>query len=432
MNKTKSSHILDVYLEDRLIGELTELPTGAIEFKYSQKWLNDAHRFPVSYSLPLTEKLYAGAEVRNFFNNLLPDNEKVKERLAVRVHANSSHDFDLLGAVGKDCVGAFLFLPHGSPAPKLKSASGTPLTPKKISQILEALPIAPLGNDFENDFRISIAGAQDKCGFLFLNDQWNTPIGTTPTSHIFKTTMGMLPNGIDLSTSIENEWLCLRLTRALGLDTADAKIGVFENQKCLIVTRFDRKWTKEKKTLHRLPQEDLCQALGFSSSKKYESDGGPGIQAIMNLLMTSDYPQRDRSQFMRALLVFFLLGATDGHAKNFSIFNTQTGFFLTPIYDVISAYPALHKKQIRQNQVRLSMAVGNSRKYKWHEIHRRYWYETAKLCDFPASELDRLIEDLTQKMENLLDTGIQLPPGFPKWVYTSILDGMSTALRRLH
>ncbi|MBK8204389.1 MAG: HipA domain-containing protein [Bdellovibrionales bacterium] len=127
------------------------------------------------------------------------------------------------------------------------------------------------------------------------------------------------------------------------LKVAEAKILRFKTQKSLTVTRFDRKWIKFNEQIERLHQEDLCQALGYSVSRKYESDGGPGIVEIMEFLRESDAPNEDREIFFRAQIIFFMLGATDGHAKNFSIFNTSSGFRLTPLYDVLSVHPAWSK-----------------------------------------------------------------------------------------
>ena len=75
----------------------------------------------------------------------------------------------------------------------------------------------------------------------------------------------------------------------------------------------------------RLPQEDMCQATGTSPAQKYESDGGPGIDAIMKLLDSSIARERDRFTFFMAQLLFWMLAAVDGHAKNFSLFIKTEG-----------------------------------------------------------------------------------------------------------
>ena len=53
-------------------------------------------------------------------------------------------------------------------------------------------PAAP-GGELE-DFRISIAGAQEKTAFLRHQGKWCRPIGSTPTTHIFKLPLGLVGN----------------------------------------------------------------------------------------------------------------------------------------------------------------------------------------------------------------------------------------------
>lgn len=96
---------------------------------------------------------------------------------------------------------------------------------------------------------------------------------------------------------------------------------------------FDRRWNTERTVLLRLPQEDMCQTFGLPSSVKYESDGGPGIAQIMAFLMGSSEALKDRYDFMKFQVFQWLIGATDGHAKNFSVFIQAGGSYrLTPFF----------------------------------------------------------------------------------------------------
>jgi serine/threonine-protein kinase HipA len=90
-------------------------------------------------------------------------------------------------------------------------------TNAEIAVWLKQLKQFPLGIDAEEDFRISIAGAQEKTAFLRMDDQWRVPEETSPTTHIFKTSMGTINGDLDMSLSIENEWLCLLICKAFGL-----------------------------------------------------------------------------------------------------------------------------------------------------------------------------------------------------------------------
>ena len=137
----------------------------------------------------------------------------------------------LLAAIGRDCVGALQFLPDTlSPddiAQSTGKIEGEPVDEEDIGRILNNLARAPLGLDEDDAFRISVAGAQEKTALLHYEGRWLKPIGTTPTTHIFKPQIGQLPNGIDLSNSVENEFYCLQLMKAFGLPVNEARIESF-------------------------------------------------------------------------------------------------------------------------------------------------------------------------------------------------------------
>lgn len=181
-------------------------------------------------------------------------------------------------------------------------------------------------------------------------NQQNSKIwsGNAQTSHLdehIKLPIGEIrqPNAtLDLSQSVDNEYYCLLLAKELGLNVPDAEIIKAGRVRALAVERFDRRWNTERTVLLRLPQEDMCQTFGLPSSVKYESDGGPGIARIMAFLMGSSEALRDRYDFMKFQVFQWLIGATDGHAKNFSVFIQAGGSYrLTPFYDIISAFPVL-------------------------------------------------------------------------------------------
>ena len=145
---------------------------------------------------------------------------------------------------------------------------GRNVSESQIADILRNLAANPLGVDRERDFRISIAGAQEKTALLKRPDgRWQVPSGQTATTHILKPQIGQLPNGLDLSNSVENEFFCMQITAAYGLPTANVSMETFEDKKALVVERFDRLWTEDKRLL-RVPQEDMCQVLGRPWTQK--------------------------------------------------------------------------------------------------------------------------------------------------------------------
>ena len=290
---------------------------------------------------------------------------------------------------------------------------------------------APLGIKQEGGFRLSLAGAQEKAAFLWKDGQWCRPTGTMPTTHIFKPQIGEIETStgtIDLSQSVENEYYCLELLRAFGLNVAEAAIDQFGEKKVLIVKRFDR-IIRKSGSLLRLPQEDMCQALGVPPTVKYQNAGGPRIVDVLNLLSRSDTPLKDQQTVFKAQILFCLIGATDGHAKNFSIFlrpNNQMA--LTPLYDVISAQPMFDARQIPHKDFRLAMSVGTKPHYKILNLQRRYFHQTAieaGLEDMNSDGASGFTVDIINDLESSFDHAFEkvlgtLPEDFPMEIHDSI------------
>lgn len=253
MARRRSFAPLTVFLNSRLVGTLNRASSGAIAFQYAQSWLDWDKCFPISLSLPLREDRYIGAPVINVFDNLLPDSETIRRRVAERVGAGGIDAYSLLATIGRDCVGALQFLPDGVDPGRAGAVDGMPVTDDDIAAILTNLATAPLGIAGDEGFRISIAGAQEKTALLRVDGAWLKPRATTATTHILKPQIGQLPNGIDLSNSVENEYFCLKLLAAFGVPTAKAEIADFGDRRCLAIERFDRRWTRDGRLL-RLPQ----------------------------------------------------------------------------------------------------------------------------------------------------------------------------------
>lgn len=423
---------LHVYLNTRLVGLLEREYSGAVRFSYDNDWLAWEHALPVSISMPLREDRFTGAPVMAVFDNLLPDHESIRSRVAERVGADGIDAFSLLSIIGRDCIGALQFLPEGEipqPADKL---TGEKLSPEDIARILTSLDVTPLGIRSEHDFRISVAGAQEKTALLRQGDQWIEPTGTTPTTHILKPQIGKLANGMDLSHSVENEYLCLQLMQAFGLDVAETQIESFAGKTALVITRFDRRWTSQGQLI-RLPQEDCCQALSCPPTRKYQNEGGPGIKEIMDVLQGSDDPITDRRDFFKSQIIFWLIGATDGHAKNFSIaLNSQGRFRMTPIYDVLTAQPSFDNKQLSHKDFKLAMRVGNSKQYNVEKIQGRHFLDSGLSSGLSRKAIKSLAEEIQDSAVATLEkTFNSLPDGFPGELHASILAGVQRRLPRL-
>lgn len=423
---------LMVYLNSRLVGRLNRQASGAIDFQYDDTWLSWEHALPVSLSLPLREDRYIGEPVVAVFDNLLPDNEQIRRRMADRVRANGYDAYSLLAEVGRDCVGALQFLPEETVPAAAGTVEGRPVTDAEIAQKIRELSQKPLGVDEDDAFRISIAGAQEKTALLFCKGRWHIPHGTTATTHILKPQIGQLGNGIDLSQSVENEYFCMKLTKAFGLLTAEVEITDFEDARVLVIERFDRRWTADSRLL-RLPQEDCCQALSVPPTRKYEPDGGPGMQTILNFLQASDEPGLDQEMFVRTQVLFWLMGATDGHAKNFSVFLMPGGrFHLTPLYDVMSTQPNFDAGELRHNQMKFAMAIGDKRHYVLRTIMPRHFVQTTAQAGFTKTRMQTIFREFVEALPTAIEKTVSdLPADFPAQIADSITGGLQQRRRKI-
>jgi serine/threonine-protein kinase HipA len=422
-------------MNGQLVGRFEKSNQGVLKFTYHTDWLNQAGARPLSLSLPLGEHIYSGDIVYNFFDNLLPDNQQIRARIQARFQVHTNQPFDLLAHIGRDCVGAIQLI--DDPMPKFeKKIKYKPLTEKKIASLLRHYQINPLGmSEEDGDFRISIAGAQEKAAFLFHKNQWCEPLQETPTTHIFKLPIGFIAHHhMDLQDSCENEWLCSLIAKTYGLPVADCDILHFEDVKVLSVQRFDRQLSHDKRWIMRLPQEDMCQALGVSNNLKYQSDGGPGIKEIMNMLLGSANTFEDRDMFFRAQIFFWLIAGIDGHAKNFSLFIEPGGAYrLTPLYDIMSAYPLINNKQLQSQKIKMAMALkGKNNHYHWHTMQRRHFLETAKNVNYSADRAEQILNELLEKTDSVIEAvSKKLPASFPHYISDSILLGLKKAKDKL-
>jgi serine/threonine-protein kinase HipA len=408
---------------------------------YAKTWFDAPHGRPLSLSLPFQpgNQAHQGEAVRNYFSNLLPDSQPILERLAQRFKTGSTEAFDLLTEIGRDCVGALQIVPAGQEPGNPLVIEGVALDDAGVARELAAAISSgarPGEADDPAPFRISLAGAQEKTALLRVGQQWLRPTGATPTTHILKLPLGLVGNQkLDLRDSVENEWLCAQLLAAYKLPVASCELGNFDGTRALIVERFDRRWTADDKALLRLPQEDMCQAMGTSPLLKYEADGGPGMDRILALLASSGQRERDRETFFRAQLLFWLLCAPDGHAKNFSIhIGARGAFTMTPLYDVLSAYPMLGAgpNQINPHKIRLAMAVrGKNPHWKMRDVLRRHWNEVARRHGV-AESADALIAEIVRITPAVIArVGARLPAQFPAHVADSIFAGLQDAVTRL-
>lgn len=443
MGRRSHSRALNVWANGLLVGQWRIPARGPMEFQYDPDWIVSPEARPLSLSLPMSlDNLpIKGEVVGYYFDNLLPDSDLIRRRLQERYHVNHSEAFDLLEAIGRDCVGAIQLLSDKHAPDDVYSIHAEPLDDAAIERLITSTvaPRAPgmvFDDDELDDFRISLAGAQEKTALIKHNGQWCKPHKSTPTTHILKLPMGLVGHmQADMRTSVENEWLCSKILEAYGLDVANCDIQHFGNKKALIVERFDRQLHSSGHYWLRLPQEDFCQATGIPSSKKYEIDGGPGLVEISKVLMGSVSRDKDLETLLKAQLLFWLLAATDGHAKNFSIKILSGGRYqLTKLYDVLSTWPVIGDgpHQLDWHKRKLAMALrGKNTHYRLRDIQRRHFNETAKRCGL-GPDMERIIQETIEQTPIVLGkVGNNLPQDFPIDVYEKISEGVKSMVKKL-
>ena len=439
MPRPSSARALGVWMNGERVATWTLPSRAPQELAYDDDWLRSPDPRPLSLSMPTgpVGTSYRGAVVERYFDNLLPDSRDIRERIRERFAARSSGAFDLLSEIGRDCIGAVQLLPADEAPAEIRTIQGQLLRSADIERLLREMtnPLAFGGAQQLRDFRFSLAGAQEKIALLRSGNRWMRPVGTTPTTHILKLPIGEAAHGIDLGTSVENEWICARILDAYDIPVAPCRMQRFGEQLTLVVERFDRRLSADGSWILRLPQEDLCQACGAGREQKYEDKGGPGIRAIMNVLLGSARAEQDRLDFFRTQIVFWMLCAIDGHAKNFSLFIEAGGRFrLTPRYDVLSAFPVLGRgaRQLPRSKLKMAMAVeGKNRHYAWQAIQRRHWEETARRCGI-AAFWPSVLNDLLGRTSGVIDAvAAELPKGFPARVADPILKGLESSARLL-
>ncbi|HEY7935116.1 MAG TPA: type II toxin-antitoxin system HipA family toxin [Solirubrobacteraceae bacterium] len=357
----------------------------------------------LSLAFPLTRDRYPNSATRAFLDGLLPEGEP-RRAIAQDLDLPASDVFGLLANLGKDCAGALIIQEEDAePPPPPTTLTAQPLTADDLGELITNLHRAPLGID--RNVRLSLAGVQEKLLLTRMPDgTWGRPVEGTPSTHILK------PEIEPFQNTVENELFCMTVAKNLGLSVAPVQTILVDERPVLVVERYDRVIHPDG-TVHRIHQEDFCQALGFPPEKKYEQDAGPSLLRIAQVLQDFAEPSA-RETLLRAVTLNLALGNCDAHAKNFSLLHTPTGALrLAPLYDLLSTrlYPLEDKLAMYVDSVQKADRVTAERIVN----EARRWGMTRRSAeDVVADSLDRLPAAITQAAKEI-DT---LPPSLPELV----------------
>ncbi|MCL1971841.1 MAG: type II toxin-antitoxin system HipA family toxin [Endomicrobia bacterium] len=332
MNKDK---ILSVRLCGEEAGFLEQDENGRLKFSYS-----DNANFQISKSLPIEKKVFNEKECRPYFNGLLPESEKTRKRIGQIFGISRNNDFSMLKAIGRDCAGAVSLTSIDEPLEKSTfiKLEGHCQTEESFFEHLKELPEKPFFADETNDIRLSLAGAQNKSCISIIDGKICLPKNHTPTTHIVK------PMSENFDDIVLNEYLCMKLAKAVGVAAPEVSIEQAKDISYLLIERYDREI--KNGAVKRIHQEDFCQALGILSINKYQAEGGPSIKDCFELLNQTSTPAKNRNIVMKTIMFNFLIGNNDAHAKNFSLLYNDNNIDISPAYDLVSTevYPKLSKK----------------------------------------------------------------------------------------
>jgi serine/threonine-protein kinase HipA len=328
---------LEVWCSDEHAGMLSDTPDG-LAFTYAESW-RAARCPPLSHSLPL-DGSYTIAAVNAFFGGLLPEGAP-RDVAARNLGVSVDNDFALLAALGGDTAGAISLLAPGE-LPRSVGDDVQWLRESELATLIDELPSRPLHADEDGEYRLSLAGAQDKLPVVLGTDgRIGLTKGRTPSTHILKTSIA----GHD--GTIANEALCPAIGEILGIETVRTSPRRAAGREFLLVERYDREHTQDG--ARRLHQEDFCQALGIPARRKYQNEGGPGLaDCFARLREAVAVPAREALKLLDTFVLSFLIGNNDAHGKNYSLLYLpdSSKAVLAPAYDLLSTvvYPGLSRK----------------------------------------------------------------------------------------
>jgi serine/threonine-protein kinase HipA len=380
---------LSVYMSGRLVGTLDATDRRSLRFTYDPAYSVDPASTPLSVSMPLRQSPYPHSRIHPYLWGLLPDNDRVLARWAREFSCSASDVTALLANVGTDVAGAAQYVRPGDIPDESLPGSVEWLSDDDIAQFLRDVQRDTTAWRPHPEGRWSLAGAQAKIALLHddASDRWGIPSGATPTTHILK------PAIVDLDDFDLNEHLCLAAAHRLGLRAALTSMRTFADQRALVVSRYDR-LAQSDGSIVRVHQEDLCQARSVHPERKYESDGGPSA-ADLGRLIAEVAGAADLRRLHNALAYNWLVMATDGHAKNFSLLLSGHQVRLAPMYDVATGLPHIHPQKAR-----LAQKIGGENRPT--RISSRHWERLANEIGIDPDESRARIESLIDRLPDAL------------------------------
>lgn len=370
---------LSVYLSDNYAGVLSCDSQQRFSFQYASDWIARKYTPPLSLLMPVREEPYPDEAARPFFTNLLPESG-VRDAVARKLGISLRNDFALLEALGGECAGAITLLPEDA-TPSVKPGYRE-LSPETFLNIVRDLPKKPFLAG-ETGIRLSLAGAQNKLPVYIEGERLFLPQGASPSSHIIK------PGIEGLQGSVRNEAFCMALAKKIGLLVPHSYIISIPDE-IYVIERYDRH-RDENGTIHRIHQEDFCQATGCMAEIKYETEGGPSLADCCSVIdRFSTNPALDRKALLEWILFNYCIHNADAHAKNISLLLMPNEIRLAPFYDLMctGVYEDISEK--------LAMKIGGENRPQW--IQSRHWERMAEAIGVSAKFVLRTGKEMAKRI----------------------------------
>ena len=388
------ARFLNVFLGQTLVGQLEQDNSGALWFRYDSEWLLSEIAMPLSHSLPLSDARYHRNDCRPFFAGLLPE-EDSRKLIAKSFGVSDRNDFAILENIGAECAGAVSIMPIGQ-HPTNTDSQYREISSGELKALIASLPKKPLLVG-EEGIRLSLAGAQGKIAVAIRDGKMALPLNGSPSTHILK------PNSPYFEGLVENEFFCMKLASAIGLEVANVKMGMADSTKFLQVERYDRSCPPDGE-LARIHQEDFCQALGIPPELKYQHEGGPNLRKCFDLVReVSSVPGVDVLRLFDAVVFNFLIGNNDAHGKNFSFLREPDGTRLAPLYDLVCtrAYPDIANS--------MAMKIGGEREPT--KLATKHWKKFFGEAGLGISSARKRLLSLTEQVQQ---SNVALARDFPE------------------
>lgn len=378
---------LYVHYKKTLVGLLQYEPLlKNFSFVYDDNWIKQG--FELSPSLKFSG--FEDYAFKLFIENLLPEGEGLDE-MSVYYQISKSDKFSILKHIGAETTGALTFtdtkeinIPTSFreiPLDELKER----VSKKDVQSIIL----------WDEKLRLSLAGVQEKLAVAIIDDVIGLGEGDICSTHILKFNRKN-------ENVILNEYLSLKLAKAVGINVAEVEYKKLGSENVLFVERFDRKLINDKH-IERLHIIDSTQALGFPSTYKYERlynskdiRDGVSFEKLFNLADEAKIPLLFKKELVTWNMINLILGNSDAHGKNISFFVDKGGLEVAPFYDIVNV--TMYKGKYAQD---MAMAIDDE--FEFEKISLFDMLEFLELNKIAKTQYFNDFKKLAQKIHKNLD-----------------------------